>query len=84
MEMEENMVTLFAPKFINIYDCDCCYLTVTAISPLPSLSSSSSSFKVLWRQCKRSFPSMDFLVAVINIELRFNAFYMFIVTSSKK
>jgi len=31
---------------------------------------------VLQRHCKRSFPSMDGLVAVMNIELRFNAFYI--------
>jgi hypothetical protein len=41
---------------------DCCqsYLTVTAIS--------SSYFKVLRRHCKRSFPSINGLVAIMNTE----------------
>jgi hypothetical protein len=74
LEMEENMVTLFTPQFMNIYNCDCCQ---SYLQLLPC-HHHHHTLKHYRGNAK------DGLVAVMNTELRFNTFCTFIVAGSKR
>jgi hypothetical protein len=80
VEMEENMVTLSAPKFMNIYDCDC-YQSYLQLLPYHHHHHHHHHDILKYYEGTAQDLSPAWMAW---LQLRFNALYTFTVTSSKQ